>query len=70
MAVNRLDDIAARNKRALRDTKRKVAWVTVIVLALVAVAIALSAGLGVPKTPPHQVVPADDPTHVRGVPMR
>jgi hypothetical protein len=68
--VGKLDDIAERNERALRDTKHKLIWVSAIVLALVAVVVALAAGLAVPKTPPHRVQTPQDPTHVNGVIMR
>ena len=48
MDVDRLADIAARNQRALRDTKIKLAWVGAIVLALVAIAVGVSMGFGKP----------------------
>lgn len=68
--MGKLEDIAERNERALRDTKHKLIWVSVIVLALVAVVVALALGLAVPKTPPHRVNSPHDPTHVDGVKMR
>lgn len=46
--MDRLADIAARNQRALRDSKIKLAWVLAIVLALVAVGVGVSMGLGKP----------------------
>ena len=72
--MDRLDKIAARNQRALRDTKIKLAWVGLIVAALVAIAIGVSAGLGKPHVAPRQPAPAAAPgkpaTHVDGVLLR
>jgi hypothetical protein len=57
--VGKLEDIAARNERALRDTKHKLVWVGVIVLALIAVGIAVAAGLGQPKVHHRSVTPQE-----------
>jgi hypothetical protein len=69
--VERLADIAARNQRALRDTKIKLAWVTAIVVALIAVAVGVSMGLGKPHVAPRQPAPPAAPAdHVDDVLLR
>jgi hypothetical protein len=67
--VGRLDDIAERNERALRDTRHRLVWVAVIVLALVAIGVALAMGVGMPEVHKHtkavpvllRSAPADKP---------
>jgi hypothetical protein len=72
--VGKLEDIAARNERALRDTRNRLVWVGVIVAALVAIGIGVAAGYGKPKVPPRQPQ-VEQPTpgpadHVDGVLLR
>jgi hypothetical protein len=72
VGVERLDNIVARNQRALRDTKHKLLWVGVIVAALIAVAIGVSMGFGQPKHT-ARTIPAPAPEehdHVHGVLLR
>jgi hypothetical protein len=68
--VGKLEDIAERNERALRDTRNKLVWVSVIVLGLIGVAVALAVGLGVPKTPFHPASRAHDGDRANGVLLR
>ncbi len=69
--MDRLDKIAERNQRALRDSKIKLAWVGAIVAALVAIAIGVSSGLAKPHVPARQPAPPPGPVdHVDGVLLR
>ncbi|MGE5187023.1 MAG: hypothetical protein ACM31C_33460 [Acidobacteriota bacterium] len=69
--MERLDKIAERNQRALRDTKIKLAWVAAIVVALVAIAIGVSNGLAKPHVAPRPPAPAAEPAkRVDGVLLR
>lgn len=69
--MERLDKIAKRNQRALRDTRIKLATVAAIVVALVAIAIGVATGLAKPHVPPRQPAPPPTPaTHVDGVLLR
>jgi hypothetical protein len=67
VSVSRLEKIVTRNERALRDSRRKVAWAIAIALALIAVAIALAMGVGMPDAPPPRM---PDHGHVNGVLLR
>ena len=67
--MSRLDNIVKRNERALRDTRRRLIWVGVVVAALVAVAIAVAAGLGKPHVA-HREPTVEDHQRVDGVLLR
>jgi len=69
--VSRLDNIVERNERALRDTRRSLLWVGVVIAALVAVAIGVASGLGKPHVAHREPAPTvDDHSRVDGVLLR